>query len=116
MVYIKRSKRGSDTVMGYEGRPVPAQGYGTGFMEALGGEKGIMALPWKAVPDKWGGRSLDPVTQKAIDEPVYDILGLTQGERDGVEEAVDDMITKRLAKAKNVMPRSGAPKVERRTR
>jgi len=40
--------------------------------------------------------------RKALDEVVFDVLGLTQGERDAVYEAIIDLVTKRLSKAESV--------------
>ncbi len=38
--------------------------------------------------------------RRALDDIIFDALGLTQGERDGVYEAVVDLVRKRLEKAK----------------
>lgn len=38
----------------------------------------------------------------AIDNMIFDILNLTQGERDAVYEAIVDLVEKRLSKAKSV--------------
>ncbi len=46
---------------------------------------------------------LDPSPERRmVDDAVFDALGLTQGERDSVYEAVRDLVTKRLAKAKSL--------------
>ena len=46
---------------------------------------------------------LDPSpARRYIDNIIFDILGLTQGERDGVYEAVRELVTNRLQKAKSV--------------
>lgn len=40
--------------------------------------------------------------RRALDDTVFDVLGLTRGERDAVYEAVIDLVEKRLAKAKSL--------------
>jgi len=40
--------------------------------------------------------------RRAFDEPFFDILGLTKGERDAVYEAVVKLVRKRLEKARSV--------------
>ena len=47
-----------------------------------------------------GGATLAPPSdRRALDDIVFDVLGLTQGERDGVYEAVVRLVEKRLEKA-----------------
>ena len=49
--------------------------------------------------DKWD--ILDPLSARCqIDSIVYDILELTQGERDGVYKTVTELVTTRLQKAR----------------
>ena len=42
------------------------------------------------------------LARRYIDNIIFDILELTQGERDGVYEAVTDLVTTRLQKATSV--------------
>ena len=51
--------------------------------------------------EDWDVLSPSPA-RRYIDDIVFDILELTQGERDGVYEAVIQLVTTRLQKAKNV--------------
>ncbi len=51
---------------------------------------------------------LDPSPERrAIDGVVFDALGLTEGERDGVCEAVRDLVTRRLEKARSARKGGG---------
>ena len=45
---------------------------------------------------------LDSKDRRDIDELVFDALGLTQGERDAVYEAVIDLVDSRLKKAASI--------------
>ena len=45
--------------------------------------------------------------RRAIDGVVFDALGLTEGERDGVCEAVRDLVTRRLEKARSARKGGG---------
>ncbi|MEM3146957.1 MAG: hypothetical protein QXY94_05360 [Archaeoglobaceae archaeon] len=40
--------------------------------------------------------------RRALDEVVFDVLGLTAGEREAVYKAVVELVRKRLEKAKSV--------------
>ncbi len=42
--------------------------------------------------------------RRAFDEAFFDLLGLTRGERDGVYEALIDLVKGRLEKAKSLRP------------
>ncbi len=61
------------------------------------------------VLEKLGRRPVLSVTdeirqpdRRALDHIIFDILGLTQGERDAVYEAVVDLVQARLEKARSV--------------
>jgi len=45
---------------------------------------------------------IDMPDRRALDDIIFDVLGLTRGERDAVYEAVIDLVEKRLKKAKSV--------------
>jgi len=45
---------------------------------------------------------LEQPDRRALDEMVFDVLGLTQGERDAVYEAVVNLVSSRLSKAESV--------------
>jgi hypothetical protein len=52
----------------------------------------------------WNG-SVDEIHQpdrRALDEAVFDVLGLTAGEREAVYEAVVNLVRARLEKARSV--------------
>lgn len=49
-----------------------------------------------------GLRFQQPNPRRALDDVVFDILGLTAGEREAVYEAVIELVRARLEKAKSV--------------
>jgi len=57
-------------------------------------------------------RPRPPTDRKALDDVVFDALGLTQGERDAVYEAVVELVNLRLSKAASLTPKTRRQRLE----